>query len=60
LLSHFLGGRIGEKETWFQRAFLWEKRQLYKQLQLYYHCCGDIKKAAAYSAKAEEYFLDIF
>jgi Serine/threonine protein kinase len=38
LLAHFLSGRIHEQHVWFQRAFMWEKRQLYRQLYLFYKC----------------------
>ncbi|HEY4832300.1 MAG TPA: serine/threonine-protein kinase PknD, partial [Waddliaceae bacterium] len=30
LLGHYLKGKISEEGSWFQKAFLWEKRQLYK------------------------------
>lgn len=26
---------------WIEKAFLWEKRALYRQLSLYYHCAGN-------------------
>jgi serine/threonine-protein kinase len=41
LASHYLIGNIHLEGTWFQKAFLWEKRQLYRQLILYYHCAGE-------------------
>lgn len=39
LASHALVGDLLQRE-WFEKAFLWEKRQLYRQLFLYYHCAG--------------------
>lgn len=41
LFSHYFNGKIVEGQGWFLKAFMWEKRQLYRQLQLYYHCIGD-------------------
>lgn len=44
LANHYLFGKITDKE-WLQKAFLYEKRQLYRQLALYHHCVGDDDKA---------------
>lgn len=41
LASHYLNGQLGTGSRWFKRAFLWEKRQLFRQLSLFYHCIGD-------------------
>ncbi len=41
LLGHYLTGRIHGNHPWFDRAFTWEKQELYRYLKLYYHCCGD-------------------
>jgi serine/threonine-protein kinase len=38
LASHELMGTLSP--AWHHKAFLWEKRQLYRQLALYYHCAG--------------------
>ncbi len=38
--SHYLYGRIAGPE-WMQKAFMWEKRQLHRQLALFYACSGD-------------------
>ncbi|MCE2983257.1 MAG: serine/threonine-protein kinase PknD [Parachlamydia sp.] len=40
LASHELIGTL--PPSWHSKAFLWEKRQLYRQLVLYYHCAGKI------------------
>jgi len=50
LFSHHFNHRIKEPQGWFQKAFLWEKRQLYKQLALFYHCVGDLQKELHYQA----------
>ncbi|MBA3721499.1 MAG: serine/threonine-protein kinase PknD [Parachlamydiaceae bacterium] len=44
LASHYIVGNITMESPWFKSAFLWEKRQLYRQLILYYTCVGDNKK----------------
>ncbi len=41
LASHDLIGDLSQHGAWYEKAFLWEKRQLYRQLALYYHCVGD-------------------
>lgn len=38
--SHELLDDLTEHQ-WSEKAFLWEKRALYRQLSLYYHCAGD-------------------
>lgn len=48
LATHFLNGKIGKDLKWFQKAFLWEKRQLYRELILYYHCIGEKTKVSEY------------
>lgn len=40
LANHELIGDLLQ-HGWFDKAFLWEKRQLYRQLFLYYHCAGN-------------------
>lgn len=35
LPSHFLTGKIDEKRGWISRAFWWEKKELYRQLDLF-------------------------
>jgi serine/threonine-protein kinase len=40
LASHELMGDLLQR-GWLDKAFLWEKRQLYRQLSLYYHCTGN-------------------
>ena len=40
LASHDLVGNLAQHGSWFDKAFLWEKRQLYRQMALYYQCAG--------------------
>ena len=35
LPSHFLSGRIDEEKGWIETAFFWEKKELYRQLELF-------------------------
>lgn len=48
LLSHYLNGKLAEPPSWFDKAFIWEKRQLYAQLSMFYHCSGDEESAKNY------------
>jgi len=41
LLSYFLNRKISIEGKWSESAFMWEKRQLFRQLQLYYHCTAN-------------------
>lgn len=41
LAAHYLVGPSHNTSRWLKQAFSWEKRQLYKQLSLFYHCIGD-------------------
>jgi serine/threonine-protein kinase len=44
LPSLFLAGRIDEKKGWMERAFWWEKKELYRQLDLFQRAVGDYAK----------------
>lgn len=35
LPSYFLAGRIDDEKGWIERAFWWEKKELYRQLELF-------------------------
>jgi len=48
LATHYINGKLEEGHRWMKQAFLWEKRQLYKQLSLYYHCLGEVDKTKLY------------
>lgn len=51
--------KIDEDSPWIEKAFLWEKRQLFQQLSLFYRCLGDEQKAKHYqSLEAEQYVTD--
>jgi len=56
LLSHFLNSQIDQNKNWLDKAFLWEKRQLYSQASFFYHCIGDEEKSHYYmQLEAEQY-----
>lgn len=59
LLSHIINGKIVENRGWFLRAFLWEKRQLYRQLVLFYHCIGDKEKMDYYQNLESKQYIDV-
>jgi serine/threonine protein kinase len=48
LFNQFYNGRINFETGWIQKAFAWEKRQLYLQLSLFYDCIGDSVKSQYY------------
>lgn len=54
LTSHFLTSKMGARERWLSKAFMWEKRQLYHQLSLYYTCGGERAMADHYHTLARE------
>jgi eukaryotic-like serine/threonine-protein kinase len=58
LFSHLLSGKL-DLEQWEQKAFLWEKRQLYRQGELYYHCLGNKEKANHYRQLAQKEYLNV-
>ena len=51
---HFLIGHITSTAGWGDQAFIWEKKQLYRQLALYYHCVGDIEKKRLFTTLYSE------
>lgn len=56
LFSHLINAKIDENQTWLDKSFMWEKRQLYLQAALFYHCIGDEEKSVYYSnLEAQQY-----
>lgn len=49
LLGHELTYLISENSNWINQSFLWEKKQLYRQLELFYFCNEDNKKSAFFA-----------
>lgn len=54
LFSYFLKGKIHEGQGWVKKSFLWERRQLYRQLSLFYHCTGDEDLSHHYENLAQQ------
>jgi eukaryotic-like serine/threonine-protein kinase len=52
-LSHYLINK-NFKKNWINRAFRWEKKELYKQLSIYYHCTQNKKKRTLFLNLAKE------
>lgn len=46
--THFLYSKDFDRNSWLSSAYYWEKKQLYRQLTLFYHCAGDEKQSAHY------------
>ena len=59
LFGHVYNGRIKEGQGWFQKAFLWEKRQLFYQIALFEHCKGNTQQAEHYLQLAKGEYLDL-
>lgn len=57
LFSHHFNGKIVESQGWFDKAFLWEKRELYKQLSLFNACIGDAEKSAHYQSLVKNEYV---
>lgn len=58
LASHELIGDLLQ-HGWLNTAFLWEKRQLYRQLALYYHCAGEEQLSQHFSQLYQEQILHV-
>lgn len=56
--SHFINGHILENGNWFQKAFMWEKRQLYQQLTLYAQCIGNVEKSKEYQNLEKQEYIE--
>lgn len=57
LYNQLYNGYIKEGQGWFQKAFLWEKRQLYSQIALFEHCKGHPEQELHYLELARGEFL---
>lgn len=59
LFTHFLLEKITHEQRWHQKAFLWEKRQLYRQAVLFYHCSGNNEQKIHYQKLMRQEYIDI-
>lgn len=51
LFSYYLRGDLFEPHGWFSKAFMWEKKALFRQLALYYSCINEEAKADEYQKR---------
>lgn len=57
LLSHFYHKSPEAWQPWLQKSFLWERRQLFRQLALYAHCTGNEAQAKEYLGLSLQQFM---
>lgn len=55
--SHYLIGDLNLNSIWFSQAFLWEKRQLFRQLFLYYSCLHQNDVAKTFHQLFKQQFI---
>lgn len=53
LAASFLSEKMTRMANWLDRLFLWERKQLYRQLSLHYHCIGDEIQSLEYQQKVQ-------
>jgi serine/threonine-protein kinase len=58
LFSAFLNGKVYGNQGWIGKSFLWERKQLYRQLALFYDCTAEHDKAADYQQKAKHEVIE--
>lgn len=51
LFGYYLHGKVLENQGWISKSFLWERRQLYRQLVLFYSCIDNDQKANYFQEK---------
>jgi serine/threonine protein kinase len=55
LASHYLINTL--PPNWFEKAFLWEKRELYRHLILYYHSANQLEKKLHFQELYKEEYI---
>jgi serine/threonine-protein kinase len=50
LLGHQITNNILNNNNWYDQSFSWERRQLYRQLELYYKCAHEPQQQARFAA----------
>lgn len=56
--SYYLRNKINEVDGWITKSFLWERRQLYRQLALHHYSMGEDAIGKEYSLKAQNEIID--
>lgn len=59
LFNHFILDSGNKQKSWLSTAFMWEKRQLYKQYALFYKSLGDIEQAENYQKLEKEEYIHV-
>lgn len=54
LFSHYYTLPFDPHSGWYQKAFLWEKRQFLRQMSLFSHCTGDTRATLHYQQLANQ------
>lgn len=57
LFGHLLNSQIDANPAWLDKAFMWEKRQLYLYATFYYHCIGDENKSSYYADLEAQHYI---
>ena len=57
LASHYLIENLTPDSPWFFKAFLWEKKQLYRHLALYYNCSGNEEKMYKFQKLYQQQYI---
>lgn len=59
LLSHFIKSDLGLEGKWMDRAFLWERRQLYRQLSIYHAARGESQQSKQFHLLEQGQYVDV-
>lgn len=54
LFSYYIRGKINSKGGWLPKSFLWERKNLYRQVSLFYICDGNEELSLKYTSLALE------
>jgi serine/threonine-protein kinase len=55
LLSYSLSGHLNSNHRWDKEAFFWEKKELYRQLFVYFHCLKEEKEEKKIQAHLQKW-----
>ena len=59
LAASFLCGKLTPTSNWIDKLFLWERKQLFRQLALHFYCIGENDKALEYQQKAKHEIVNL-
>lgn len=59
LAAHYLTNKMGKDGKWLRKAFLWERRRLYRQMALYYYCNGDLSQSEKYTLLEKQEYVTV-